>query len=174
MAVISQKGRHNETPIIIWGNVVGKVEYKKVQCRMRLKKDKKYETSVTKFCVAYHTERNSNNQKISLYAWCVAWGKWARLTRNLISGDMVMVAGRLEVREFRRKDGTTELCQEIMAQFVAEPVTYSKYSRKRRKKFDDEEKENDELEMGDDWVFDQTGDNAPPPSPPEPNGGYEF
>ena len=79
---------------------------------------------VTTFSIGvneYYTAANGEQQQLTTWVRCVAWGTWARVAATLKKGSFVEVKGKLRVRTYQ-KDGKTQYATEINVNDIASPI----------------------------------------------------
>ena len=81
-------------------------------------------TAVASFTLA--VDRDFSKEKETDFIDCVAWGKTAEFVSNHFSkGKMAIVAGRLQIRSWKDKDGNNRRTAEVVAEnvYFGEPKT---------------------------------------------------
>ena len=74
-------------------------------------------TAVASFTLA--VDRDFSKEKETDFIDCVAWGKTAEFVSNHFSkGKMATVAGRLQIRSWKDKDGNNRRTAEVVAENV--------------------------------------------------------
>lgn len=72
-------------------------------------------TAVTSFTLAVDRDfKDKDGEKIADFIPCIAWRNTAEfIAKNFAKGRMAVVEGRLQVRDFKEKDGTSRKATEI-------------------------------------------------------------
>lgn len=75
--------------------------------------------AVTSFTVAVDRDFSNNGEKETDFIDCVAWRGTAEFVeRNFSKGEMIIVAGRLQIRSWTDKDGNKRKTAEVVADNV--------------------------------------------------------
>lgn len=86
-------------------------------------KDAEYKTvgdkqsSLTKFSVKASERTDASGQKVASWTNCTAWHAAARACKDLKKGDVVLVIGKIEEREYV-SNGETKKSKELVVDFV--------------------------------------------------------
>lgn len=88
-----------------------------------LPKDAEYKTvgdkqsSLTKFSVKASESTDASGQKVTNWTNCTAWHAVARACKDFKKGDVVLVTGKIEEREYM-SNGETKKSKELVVDFV--------------------------------------------------------
>lgn len=86
-------------------------------------KDAEYKTvgdkqsSLTKFSVKASERTDASGQKVASWTNCTAWHAAARACKDFKKGDVVLVTGKIEEREYV-SNGETKKSKELVVDFV--------------------------------------------------------
>lgn len=86
-------------------------------------KDAEYKTvgdkqsSLTKFSVKASERADASGQKVASWTNCTAWHAAARACKDFKKGDVVLVTGKIEEREYV-SNGETKKSKELVVDFV--------------------------------------------------------
>lgn len=86
-------------------------------------KDAEYKTvgdkqsSLTKFSVKASERTDASGQKVASWTNCTAWRAAARACKDFKKGDVVLVTGKIEEREYV-SNGETKKSKELVVDFV--------------------------------------------------------
>lgn len=73
-------------------------------------------------------ERGEGDHKEAIWANCVAFGKVAELSQNLLKGDIVLATGKIKVEEYTSKNGEKKKSTKVICDFVVAMGRVSPYS----------------------------------------------
>lgn len=95
-----------------------------IQLAGRLTKDPELKTtpsgkSVVSFSIAVDRDFQSNGERMTDFINCVAWNGTAEfINRYFTKGKMIILCGRLQVRNYEAKDGSKRTATEVIAEKV--------------------------------------------------------